>query len=218
MCLKLILPWGTKAGQLVLRYDLAQYSYFMCFSGASRTQRKLLGKNIRELLWVEGKHCQRNQLRRGKELKRFAPSCTEAGYSVSNHGCWADFFYYNICGCSQARSAYSHSEDLILVFISIFWVTTLFKQTVTCTSLPWICFLLLRLVPLPVSLPFPLTHFVVSSGSKIYLFPLASASCFSHFRQVRSTWVAYSSLSFWSIHSTQLWQGFSLGPLTQTMF
>lgn len=91
MSLKLILPWGTKAGQLVPRDDLARHSYFMCFSGAARAQRKLWGENIRELLWAEWKHCQRNQLRRGKELKRFAPCCTEAGYSVSNHGCWADF-------------------------------------------------------------------------------------------------------------------------------
>lgn len=90
------------------------------------------------------------------------------------------FFYYNICGCSQARSAYSHSEDLILVFISVFWVTILFKQAATSTSLLWICFLLFKLVPWPIFLPFPLTCFVLTSHSKIYnlyfLLPLPPVS------------------------------------------
>lgn len=90
------------------------------------------------------------------------------------------FFYYNICGCSQARSAYSHSEDLILVFISVFWVTILFKQASTSPSLPWICFLLFNLIPWPIFLPFPLTCFVFTLPSKIYdlhtLLPLPPVS------------------------------------------
>lgn len=46
MCLKLIPPEGTEAGQLVIWYDLARQSYFVCFSGAARTQKKVLGENI----------------------------------------------------------------------------------------------------------------------------------------------------------------------------
>lgn len=47
MSLKLIPPWGTKARQLVLSYDLAQHSYFLCFNGSARTKRELLGENIK---------------------------------------------------------------------------------------------------------------------------------------------------------------------------
>lgn len=90
------------------------------------------------------------------------------------------FFYYCICGCNQARSAYSHSEDLILVFISVFWVTILFKHASTSPSLPWICFLLFKLTPWPIFLPFPLTCFVLTLPSKIYnlyiLLPLPPVS------------------------------------------
>lgn len=168
MCLKLILPWRNKAGQLVLRYDLARHPYFMFFQWCCKNPQKTSGR----------KH-QRSAMGRGKTLSKKPITKRERAQKVCSLLYWGGlfcfksrllswFFYYNICGCSQARSAYSHSEDLILVFIFVFWVTTLFKQTATSTSLPWICFLLLKLVPWPVSLPFPLTRFVITSGSKIY--------------------------------------------------
>lgn len=167
MSLKLILPWGTKAGQLVPRDDLARHLLYV-LQWCCKSPEKTLGRKHQRIAMGRVKTLSKKPI---KERKRAQKVCSLLYWSwlfcfKSRLLSW--FFCYNICGCSQARSAYSHSEDLILVFISVFWVTTLFKQTTTSTSLPQICFLLLKLVPWPVSLPFPLTRFVIASGSKIY--------------------------------------------------
>lgn len=170
-----------------------------------KNPEKTSGRKHQELLWAEGKHCQWNQLRRGEELKRFAPCCAEAGYSVSNHGCWADF---SITIFVVAVRPEVHILTQRTLFLSLFpsseWQLYLSKLP---PSLPSICFFLLELLAWPVSLPFPhpFCHSLQFKGLQWLLLPLASASCSSGYRQMRSAWFACSSLSVRSIHSTQLW-------------